>query len=169
MNTSKIIIPPIGAAFAGGFFGGRFFLGAHPRAIIFAPADEGEFEDVQYHKNLKGIEGAISAVDGLANTQAMAAGGSPLAKKILKLRIGGFNDWHLIARVPALVMHSEISPLPTFKDDTKNGFARASYWTSTRHAEITDYAWCQSFDYGYQDFINHNDSLRARAVRTIAI
>ena len=169
MNTPEIILPAIGQPFAGGFFGGRFFMGTQARAIIFAPANEGEFEDVQYHKNSKGIEGATSAFDGLANTVAMAEAGSPLAKKILKLRIGGFDDWHLMACVPALVLYREIILVPEFKPGTKDGFACAWYWTSTRHAEDSDYAWCQSFDYGDQSYGIHDGSLRARAVRTIAI
>lgn len=169
MNAPEIILPAIGQPFAGGFLGGRFFLGAQARAIIFASADEGEFEDVKYHKNNNGIEGATSYVDGLANTQAMAAAGSTLAKKILGLRIGDCDDWHLMASVPALVLRTEISQVPEFKAGTKNGFAREYYWTSTRHAEYRVSAWCQSFSSGGQYDRYHLNSLRARAVRTIAI
>jgi hypothetical protein len=162
-------LPAIGAAFEGGFFGGRFFIGAQPRAIIFAPRAKGEFESVKYHKNADGIEGATNPFDGLANTEAMAAAGSPLARKIRKLTIGGKKDWHLIARVPALVLFSEIRAVKAFDEGTTNGFAREWYWTSTRHAEYFGCAWCQSVIYGSQDDLYHDCSLRARAVRTIPI
>ena len=44
------------------------------------------------------VEGADSFTNSRANTEAMAAAGSELAQKVLKLEIGGFTDWSIPAR-----------------------------------------------------------------------
>lgn len=48
-------------------------------------------------------------------------------------------------------------------------FKREWYWLKERHAEDSICAWCQSFYYGRQLCITHIISLRARAVRRLAI
>jgi hypothetical protein len=165
--TSKILIP--GAAFGGGFFAGRLFVGADAYALIVAPKDEGEFTDVAWNKSAKRVKGAESYCDGLANTRAMLDAGSALAKGALDLRIGGFDDWHIPSRLQALVMHGELSRLPDFQEDTAEGFAREWYWTSSQHAEDGDSAWYQSFLNGYQGSTRKGNELRARAVRMIKL
>lgn len=169
MNARTIEKLVIGSAMAGGFLGGFCFIGAEPRAIIVSPRAEGEITAIRWHKNLKGIKGATSYCDGLANTRDMAAAGSPLAEKMLALRIGGFDDWHLMARAPALIIHGELCALPEFQDGTENGFSRKAYWTSTRHADNTGYAWSQYFGHGNQYYSYHSYELCARAVRTIPV
>lgn len=169
MNAKTMQGIVIGTAMAGGFFGGGIYINNEPRGIIVSPKLEGEFANMRWHKNVKGIEGALSYSDGLANTIAMANAGSPLAEKMLELRIGGFDDWHLMARTPALIIQGELCVLPEFKPGTENGFERDYYWTSTRHAEYSVYAWCQNFGYGLQGSYHHGNELFARAVRTIAL
>ena len=169
MNTKTMQGIVIGTAMAGGYFGGGIYINNEPRGIIVSPKLEGEFANMRWHKNLNGIEGALSYSDGLANTIAMAEAGSPLAEKMLKLRIGGFDDWHLMARTQALIIQGELCVLPEFKPGTENGFERDYYWTSTRHAEGSDYAWYQNFGNGGQNDDRHGSQLFARAVRTIAL
>jgi hypothetical protein len=175
MNTvterpAALEIPTVaGTPFAGGFYAGRFFIGGQAYALIVAPKAEGELEESTWNKSRKHVAGATSYCDGLANTEAMVAVGSGLAKWARRLRIGGFDDWHLPSRLQALVMHGELSTLPDFEEDTDNGFALAWYWTSTQHAEFDDYAWFQSFLTGFQHYLRKNDELRARAVRMIRI
>jgi hypothetical protein len=87
----------LGQPMEGGFFMGAYMLGAERRGLVVANKAEGELRDVRWHKRFDPVAGALSFVDGLANTVAMAAAGSELAQKILELRIGGVEGWHLPA------------------------------------------------------------------------
>jgi len=51
----------------------------------------------------------------------------------------------------------------------KDRFKDTWYWSNTQHAANADYAWFQNFDYGTQDYDYEYYSLRARAVRRVAI
>lgn len=86
----------IGAQTHGGFYGGEILLDGHAHGIIWAPKNEGQFKGM-WLPEFEEIE-ARHCVDGLANTQAMAAAGSELAQSVLALRIDGHNDWHIPAR-----------------------------------------------------------------------
>jgi hypothetical protein len=44
-------------------------------------------------------------------------------------------------------------------------FESAWYWSGEAHEEETDWAWCQNFTYGNQDYERQGNWLRARAVR----
>lgn len=48
-------------------------------------------------------------------------------------------------------------------------FYRDWYWSNTLHESDPDYAWCQSFGYGYQYDSYRYGELRARAVRRLPI
>lgn len=56
-----------------------------------------------------------------------------------------------------------------FRAGGVEAFAENWYWSSTRNAANSDYAWCQNFDYGFQDYFSKGIQLRARAVRRIPI
>lgn len=51
----------------------------------------------------------------------------------------------------------------------KSLFQNGWYWSGEQSAGDAGYAWCQTFDYGYQDIYRKLSSLRARAVRRLAI
>lgn len=51
----------------------------------------------------------------------------------------------------------------------KSEFEESAYWTRETHAANADFAWCQDFCYGDQDYDRKHYKLRARAVRRIAI
>lgn len=51
----------------------------------------------------------------------------------------------------------------------KDDFEGRAYWSSEQHASISDYAWCQGFDYGYQHSWSKANRLQARAVRRILV
>ena len=51
----------------------------------------------------------------------------------------------------------------------KDEFEEAWYWTSEATASDSGYAWCQSFDIGYQGYDVIVLKLRARAVRRLII
>lgn len=168
MKKLKVPTKP-GTAFAGGFYAGRFYIGTDAYALIVAPKAEGQIELMPWNKSLKNVAGATSYCDGLANTKAMAKAGSALAKRILGLRIGGFDDWHLPSRLQALMALHELKTAKAFMPGAKEAFDLAWYWTSTQHAEGADYAWMQSFGVGTQDYFHKVIGWRARAVRTIKL
>ena len=51
----------------------------------------------------------------------------------------------------------------------KDEFKDAYYWTREKHASDSDYAWCQLFGHGSQDYGDTYDELRARLVRRLEI
>ena len=51
----------------------------------------------------------------------------------------------------------------------RDQFERDDYWSAERHESDPDYAWCQYFDYGDQDYGRRGTQLRARAVRRLPI
>jgi hypothetical protein len=167
MNASEILIP--GAAFGGGFFAGRFFVGEQAYALIVAPKAEGEKAEIAWNKNNKAVKDAVSSSDGAANTEAMVKAGSPLAKWTRELRIAGHDDWYLPSRLELLIAFSELRQVKTFDTDEADGFAEAWYWSSTQSAGNDAYAWYQSFYYGDQHDLLKSVELRARAVRRLKI
>jgi len=48
-------------------------------------------------------------------------------------------------------------------------FPKDWYWSNSQHAADSDYAWCQGFTHGIQSSNHKDDTLRARAVRRVAI
>ena len=90
------ILPILGTAMGGGFYAGRIQIDGKPFALITAPKAD-EVAPSIWIARYKDVPGARSYCDGLANTKAMAEAGSKLAKSILDLRIGGFDDWYLPA------------------------------------------------------------------------
>ena len=167
MQTEIPTIP--GTEFGGGFYAGRFFIGNEAYALIVAPKALGETEKMAWNNSYDTVTGALSYADGLANTRAMAEAGSELAKKILDLRIGGFDDWHLPSRLQQLVSFYELQSAAVFARGGLEAFERDWYWSSTQHAAGADWAWVHYFYNGYQDVSHKDTNYRARAVRRIKI
>lgn len=159
----------IGSAIGGGFFAGRFFIGAQAYGLIVSPKAEGDLEPMQWNRSLKAVRGALSYNDGRANTIAMAEAGSKLAKQILELRIGDCDDWHLMSRQEALMAFYELQEVPAFQPGGAEAFEGDWYWTSTQHAADGECAWFQYFDDGLQSYGRKSNNIRARAVRRIPI
>lgn len=161
-----------GVSWGGGIYMGRAVIGLAVFAIVLAPKSEGEFVDRQWHDDSEDrVEGALSYFDGLANTDAMVAAGSQLAKDVRDLRIGGYDDWFLPSRQDALVIMGNLAAAgDAFGKGGNQEFDRDSwYWTSTQSASHPDDAWVQGFSYGYQNTLWKDDSNRARAVRRVAL
>lgn len=86
----------IGQAYGGGFVTGFYQQDGKHYAVITAPA---AYELVgAWGEHGQKVEGASSLTDSRANTAAMAAAGSELAKQVLDLNIGGYTDWAIPAR-----------------------------------------------------------------------
>lgn len=109
---SRIELPAIGEPLAGGFFAGRFRIDTRPDqtfALIVSPI-AGEIEKSAWATSHKRLEGALSFDDGLANTEAMAAAGSPLAQALLSLAIDGFDGWYLPAQDELEILYRSFKP-----------------------------------------------------------
>lgn len=91
-------LPAIGQAYGGGFVTG---ITVDPdtgvRRLHITAGAEHELKGAWGEYGAK-IEGADSFTNSRANTEAMAAAGSELAKQVLALGVGGFNDWAIPAR-----------------------------------------------------------------------
>ncbi len=97
-KAAQQTIPAIGQAYGGGFVTG---VTRDPetgeRHLWITAGAAHELEGEWGPRGLK-VDGADSFTNSRANTEAMAAAGSELAQKVLKLEIGGFTDWAIPAR-----------------------------------------------------------------------
>ena len=111
MKSSIAEIQPIlGTSMGGGFYAGRIMIEGQAYALIVAPKAEGEKNGSTWIGRNKSVTGALSYVDGLANTCAMAEAGSKLALWAQELRIGGFDDWYLPAQDELEVVYRNLKP-----------------------------------------------------------
>jgi hypothetical protein len=115
---------------------------------------EGELTGVKWGERGKEISGCDSDCDGLANTEAMAAAGSELARDIIRMRLHGLDDWALPAR-----HQLRLAYLNAPDSFDKDGW----YWSSTQCS--AGGAWGQGFADGYQYYWLKVYENRARAVR----
>jgi Protein of unknown function (DUF1566) len=106
-QTATPTVP--GTPFAGGFYAGRIRIDGQVFALAVAPKADGEFEE-KWNSNTKAIEDAASYFDGRANTLAMAAAGSELAKNALRLQVGGHNDWYIPSRDEMEICYRNLKP-----------------------------------------------------------
>lgn len=105
------------------------------------------------------ITGAQSELDGMANTKAMAAAGSKIAKDALAVKIDGHRDFYIPSRREARLLQIN-SPTP---------IAKGWHWTSTQCRGWDDLAWAQNFGDGNQHDFHKYDELPVRLVRRVAI
>ncbi len=109
-SSTAEALPSIGAPMTGGFYVGRIRVDGQFFALIVAPKDEGEHKDSAWISRGKDVPGAKSYFDGHANTLAMAAAGSKLAKWAQDLRIGGAEDWYLPAQDELEILYRHLKP-----------------------------------------------------------
>jgi hypothetical protein len=168
--ASPITAAAIGAALQGGTCLAHVFIDSLPYAIIVAPKATGEHPAVVWNDNTRRVDGALSYFDGLANTRAMAEAGSKIARWALDQKIEGFEDWFIPARAELLAIHGNVEAAgESFQKGGAEAFERKWYWSSTQHAADVDYAWIQSFDWGYQFYGHKSNEDRVRLVRRYSI
>lgn len=102
-------LPALLTPFEGGFYGGIVNVYGENFAIALANKAEGELHDIWLPEYIN-VPGATSCFDSVANTHAMAAAGSPLAKRVLALSINGFTDWVIGARDVVEICYRNAKP-----------------------------------------------------------
>jgi hypothetical protein len=139
-----------GTPYAGGFYAGRLRIDGVLHALVVAPKAGGELRGA-WHPEYTDVPGACSASDGLANTRAMAAAGSPIAQQALACRVGGFDDWHIPARDALEIMYRHLKPTAEANWATcgDEAFAPRWHWSSTQLSAHDAYT--QHFSDGYTD------------------
>ena len=159
-----ITIPALGAQLEGGFFHGVVLIEGQLWGEVTGPKADCQVSGLAWHPDCTDIAGATSDFDGLANTRAMAAAGSPLAQAALACRSGGFDDWAIPARGCQLLQRAHLKPLLPEAE----AFASKWYWSSTQFSRYL--AFTQHFNYGYTSFIDKSwDGGCARFVRRSSI
>ena len=130
-------LPAIGATYQGGFFAGLITLNGDTYGLVVAPKAQGELEEATWGVYGNDLPGAFSFNDGLANTQAMAAAESDLARWMLALDIAGFSDWYLPSRDELEICYRNLKPTEqhnycSFRDGENPSTTPVSYpYTAT--------------------------------------
>jgi hypothetical protein len=97
MNAiTETTLPAIGTSMPGGFFAGAIHIDGQRFAVIVAKKVH-ELNGA-WLEDESDVPGAKSYNDGPANTQAMAAAGSDLAKQVLALEIDGLKDFYIASQ-----------------------------------------------------------------------
>ena len=110
-SISPESLPIIGTPLEGGFYAGHYAIDDKPIGLIISPKAIGQHpKAIVWNKSEKSVAGALSYVDGLANTQAMAEAGSKLAQWMRGLRIDGFEDWYLPAQDELEILYRNLKP-----------------------------------------------------------
>lgn len=157
----RIITPRIGADWAGqggilaGIIKGE---GSQPDYCIVAHSASQSGIKGEWGPQIE-VKGALSELDGMANTLAMAAAGSDLAKRTLEIEVDGHSDFYIAARREARVIFANIS----------DRYESTWWWTSTQYAGDSRDAWSQHFDDGNQHYWGKDDELPALLVRRVPI
>ncbi len=106
INRSEL--PAVGAPLGGGFYTAEMMMSG----LFFALVTSGKEAEIKGEWGRYGekIEGAGSFVDGLANTDAMAAAGLEIAVKVRAMRFGGQDDWAIPARNQQECQYRNLKP-----------------------------------------------------------
>ena len=144
-RTPLITIPALGAQLEGGYFHGVVLIDGHLWGEVTGPKADCHVEGLAWHPDYTDLAGASSDFDGLANTRAMAAAGSPLAQAALACRSGGHDDWAIPARASQLLQWGNLRPLLSAEE----AFDRKRHWSSTQFSRLS--AFRQHFNDGYTD------------------
>jgi len=193
-------LPAIGTAFEGGFLMGAIMLPAGPHALVKLPKATGEFAGEVLLKDYeRDVPGALSLVDGLANTRAFAEAGSKLAERVLAIgketyipAIDELGAMYCVAKpttqetsiygrnginlhmLPPRLPYAFNPPRQTVIEIFRAGGAEAfetddSYWSSTQYAGSSDRAWTQWFHDGNQSYWDKSNTGRVCVVRRVPL
>jgi hypothetical protein len=192
-QVAALAVLAIGTKLEVGFFGGYINTPNGVFGIEVAPKAS-EFTG-EWLPTYNEVPGACSYFDGDANTAAMAAAGSAIAKKALATEIEGIGGWCIPARdelellyrgfkpthetnytwrsgdnpssLPAGYPYTETSPAQTSLELFKEGGSEAfdDIWYWASTQSSRDGAWVQDFDDGVQSGDAKDNERRVRLVR----
>lgn len=152
-------LPKLGEAFPGqgGVFAGliRDDNGT-VRALVVGTDKACNFEG-QWGKYGQTVSGAESKSDGRANTAAMEAAGSPIAKQVRSINVDGHTDFYVPSRRELALIEANVAHL----------LDKDVHWSSTQYSST--YAWAQYFTYGLVNGWGKGLNTRVRAVRSLVI
>lgn len=116
------------------------------QALAIAPEDikDEHVQLLDWNKSQTGkkydsIEKALTDVDGLENTKALADAGSEVAKEVLALNMLG-NSWHIPTLGELQMMYEHKAMLTAaLAISEKKPLSDTWYWSSTRRSDKTNY------------------------------
>lgn len=155
-------VPPIGAAFGGGFFAGQIGVGGvATHNLVVGPLSSAQTSLAWKNDNFA-TAGAESQIDGPQNTADMVADGNatvyPCAHFCNNLVTGGFSDWYMPARNELEVCYFNLKPT-TQNNQTGSGInpnavpARASNYTTGTPARTSATAFQSGGSEAFTDFV----------------
>jgi len=132
------------------------------QALAIAPEDiKDEYVQLldwnksQTGKKYDSIEKALTDIDGLENTKALADAGSEVAKEVLALNMLE-NSWHIPTLGELQMMYEHKAMLTAaLAISEKRPLSDTWYWSSTRRSDKTNFvfSWDDgSRSYSYQDY-----------------
>lgn len=169
--SKKAILPALGEAFEGGFFGGEITINGDRFALVVAPKVAGESMNLQYKKKkLDTFDGTDLDDDGFYNSCQTNDANHPGAQFCRSLQIAGHDDWYLPSRDELIIIWMALGPNrkntpESFRAGSPEAFDDEWYWSSTEHAQGSYGAWVVGFDNGFQDTSNKGNNDGVRAVR----
>lgn len=199
-NVSSEVPTVIGTPWEGGYYIGLITFGNCTYAQVLAPKSEGQLPDsLEWGKYGIEINGTVSFFDGHSNTKEMASAGLVIAERVLDLRIGGYDDWHIPARDQLELAYRRLKPTSDENWVYRNGDNPSSVppgypyaihlpgqtdvelfrkggseafdaeWYWTSTQYSASYAWGQLFYVGGQSLTGKDYSGRVRAFRSIKL
>src|SRR5450759_1990467 len=143
----------IGESYGGGII---FYLDASGKhGLIAATTDQST--GIQWYNgsytNTTAFASSVGAGDGNTSMIVFNQGaGAYAAKLFYDLNTGVFTDWYLPSKYELDLMYRNIGQGNLLGLGNVGGFATNGYWSSTEND--SNFAWAQSFLYGYQSYSN---------------
>jgi hypothetical protein len=137
-------VPPIGAAFGGGFFAGQISTtadGVATHNLVVGPLSSAQ-STLQWKTTNTTTAGTSSVIDGPTNSANMNNASHPAAQFCEGLTIGGFSDWYMPAKNELEVCYFNLKPTTT-SNQTSSGTntnavpSRGSNYTSGTPAQTS--------------------------------
>ncbi len=110
----------IGDAYQGGFFAGQIGVSSvATHNLVVSPLSSGQTTDI-FRTTSADDPGALSVIDGPANSSSMNDANHPAAQFCESRTIGGFSDWYMPAKNELEVCYFNLKP-DTTSNDTNAG------------------------------------------------
>lgn len=135
-NSASLLA--IGDVYGGGYFAGQISTagtGVANYNLVVAPVSSGQNNSVFFQTGPGFNSGALSDIDGPANSASMNDASHPAAQFCEAVSVGGYSDWYLPAVNELEVCYYNLKP-STVSNNTSSGInpnsvpARASNYTS---------------------------------------